>query len=254
MVTFRTEQGVPTVLSPNFYRYTVLAQKSANFSLMGIVDLAGHELAYVGALYKMGSWPYLLMRFRITQSGQFEVDPSFPPVKMSTVADGIQGPLNLVLASDGKTLLTTDGPWPVTLACHLWQSADQGQTWSATAIAIPAPVGSVGIAQCGIAVQPGGAAFSPMWGVCGTFWSQDGDDGMDWTKPGDWQPYVWYQQGAALPRNIFTAAVAYPPAVATVVINPVPNPKPAAKKAKHVAPTWLPGAILRPTPPAGARP
>ena len=254
MVTFATTQGIPTVLSPNFYRYTVLAGKSSNYSLMGIVDLAGHQMAYVGALYKIGSWPYLLMRFRITQSGQFEADPAFPPVKMSTVADGIQGPLNLVLANDGKTLLTTDGPWPVTTACHLWQSADQGQTWSATGIAIPAPTGSVGIAQCGIAVKPGGEAFAPMWGVCQTFWSQDGDDGMDWSKAGDWRPYIWYQQGANLPSNLFTAAVAYPPAAQTMTINPVPNPKPAAAKAvsvKTAAPTWLPGAILRPRPTPG---
>ena len=219
MLTFSTIPGVPTILSPNPHRVTLLSSKGVNYSPMGIVDLAGHEMFYVAMLAKFGANPYLLMRFRITQSGQLEADPSFAPVKMATVADGIQGPLNLVLASDGKTLLVPDGPWPVTKACNLWKSTDEGQTWSSAGISIPAPVGSVGIAQCGIAVGPGGAALSPMWGVCQTFWSQDGDDGQDWTKIGDWRPYVWYQKGANLPSNLLKAAVEYPPA-AWVPVKP----------------------------------
>ena len=219
MLTFSTIPGVPTILSPNPHRVTLLSSKGVNYSPMGIVDLAGHEMFYVAMLAKFGANPYLLMRFRITQSGQLEADPSFAPVKMATVADGIQGPLNLVLASDGKTLLVPDGPWPVTKACNLWKSTDEGQTWSSAGISIPAPVGSVGIAQCGIAVGPGGSALSPMWGVCQTFWSQDGDDGQDWTKIGDWRPYVWYQKGANLPSNLLKAAVEYPPA-AWVPVKP----------------------------------
>ncbi len=249
-ITLPTTPGVPTVLSPYPSRTTIFAAKGVNYSLLGIVDLAGQQMAYVAELYKQGSWPYLLRRYRITQWGGLDFDPSFAPVKMTEVAAGGFGPLNLVLAHDGRTLLTTDPVWPQTMACHLWQSADQGRTWSAAGVEIPAPVGSVGIAQCAIAVGPGGQALNPMWGVCQTFWSQDGDDGMDWSKAGDWRPYVWYQQGAALPSNLFVAAVETPK---VVVITPLPSPGAAQAKAvavtPHVEPRWLPGAIQRPAAP-----
>ena len=136
LVVLPARPGVPTVLSPDPYRYTLLSQKGVNYMLAGIVDLAGQKMAYVEELYKWGSWPYLLRRYKVTQNGRFEADPSFAPVRMETIGDG-RGPLNLVLAHDGKTLLTTDGPWPATMACHLWQSTDQGQTWARPAFRSP---------------------------------------------------------------------------------------------------------------------
>ena len=242
-ITLPTMPGVPTALSPFPARTTILSTKGVNYSLLGIVDLSGQQMAYIGELVKQGSWPYLLRRYRITQYGGLDSDPSFVPIPIAQVAGGGAGPLNLTLAHDGRSLLTTDPVWPQTMACHLWQSSDQGQTWSAAGVEIPAPAGSVGIAQCGIAVGPGGQALSPMWGICQTFWSQDGDDGLDWSKTGDWRPYVWYQQGAALPPNLLTPAAAYPPA----------TPTPAAVRAQalaapapHVEPRWLPGAIQQP--------
>ena len=182
----------------------------------GIVDLRGQEMMYSFDFWSIGSGPCLLDRYTISDHGILSPDPTWPRPACSTINGGtllesiVVDPNDPTLGSGAKPLLATNGPWVTdNSTVTIWSSKDEGITWAPSGVTIVKPLGSVGIGQCGIAAGAGGVALTPMWGICQTWWAQ-GDDGMDWTKPGDWRPYLWQQAGAQVPPGILVAPVKVP--------------------------------------------
>lgn len=167
---------------------------------LGFVDLHGAHYLYtleVNAHVPVPKW--LLMRYTLGEYGIAQPDSLWMPVVPEIGEDN--GSISWVGVDPQGKLLALEDAWPPSDSVNLWRSPDEGQHWTEILATIEPPEGYSMIGDCRATVAGGGAVESPSWGICQVFKS------LDWSKPGEWQQWLWAEDGADVPQIILKAAV-----------------------------------------------